>query len=728
MSISIWRYSHLALAVSSFIFIFLATVTGIILALEPISEQLQPYKVSGYKEVPLAQTMGILKQDYDEVLSLQIDANGFVLIEAITTEGDTVNGYINPATGAFLGHKIERSKFFQFITNFHRSLFLKGLGRFFVGLCSFFLFLIAISGTLLILKRQQGVKAFFSKIVDQDFNQYWHVVLGRLSLLPIIIITLTGVYLSLERFNMLPEVRSTHVIDFETILDAPQQALTDFSFFKNTTLKDVKAVEFPFSSDVEDYFTVKLKHKEVAINQYTGSVLSEIQYPLVAFLSSLSLNLHTGKGSIVWSVILAIACANILFFIYSGFAMTFKRRAAKLNNKYKKQECEYIVLVGSENGGSLPFANAFYKALIKAGKTVYITYLNHYSMFKKAKHLVVITSTYGEGEAPSNANKFLKLIKEETTNAHISYTVLGFGSLAYPQFCQFAYDADKALSSVFKQMLPTFTINDKSVEAFNYWVNQWSNATGLKITIPKQDLQAVPLKLKKLKVVSKTLTNIDKTFLITLKPKGLLQFTSGDLLVIYPKNNHKERWYSIGKVNGTMQLSVKLHDYGLGSGFLHKAEPGSAFKARLVKNTAFHLPRKAKRVIMIANGTGIAPFLGMLHQNIKGVETHLYYGLRQEKSYKLYKSSLSEYVKKGRLKKVHKAFSQQGDKKYVQDLVLRDAAFFAETLKIGGVVMICGSMNMHKGVLSVLETIVATYNKKPLSYYQKQQQIKSDCY
>jgi sulfite reductase (NADPH) flavoprotein alpha-component len=39
MTISIWRYSHLALAISAALFILIASITGIILAFEPISEK-----------------------------------------------------------------------------------------------------------------------------------------------------------------------------------------------------------------------------------------------------------------------------------------------------------------------------------------------------------------------------------------------------------------------------------------------------------------------------------------------------------------------------------------------------------------------------------------------------------------------------------------------------------------------------------------------------------------
>lgn len=727
MTISIWRYSHLALAVSSFVFIVLASVTGIFLAFQPISEQLEPYHVADLDNITLAETLTVFQETYPEIIDIKVDSNDFVVASVFTEEGNDLSGYFNPVTAQYLGEELKPSPFFQWVTNFHRSLFLKSVGRFFVGLCSFLLCLIAVTGTVLIIKRQRGFKRFFSKIINEDFNQYWHVVLGRLSLIPIIIITVTGVYLSLEKFNALPEAKMSHQVDFDALSETPKQPLSHFEVFKNTPLSKVKAIEFPFSSDVEDYFTVKLKNKELLVNQFTGDVLSDIQLPNVTLFSNLSVNLHTGKGSILWSIILAIATANILFFIYSGFAMTLKRRKSRLKNKFKPQDAEIIILVGSENGSTINYANAFYKQLIATGKKAVITEMNAYTQYPKAKHLVIMTATYGQGDAPTNANMFLQKLQSETNANSLQFSVVGFGSLAYPDFCQFAFDADKALQQLFQQDVPVFTINDKSVEAFNQWVNQWCDATGITVNIPQEQLVTNPKQLKKIKVISKTETNTDDTFFITLKPKKHHQFTSGDLLAIYPKNDYRERLYSIGKVNGNVHLSVKLHDKGLGSGFLYNAEIGSKLKARLVKNSAFHFPKKAKRVIMIANGTGIAPFLGMLQQN-KKTETHLYFGLRTTESFKMYKTQIDDLIYEKRLSNFKLALSREGMRQYVQDKLHNDAKFIAETLYNNGVIMICGSLAMHKGVISVLEDIVTTYNNKPLSYYQNNQQIKSDCY
>ncbi|MBU2995283.1 PepSY domain-containing protein [Cellulophaga baltica] len=728
MTISIWRYSHLALAVSSFVFILLASLTGIILAFEPISEQIQPYKVSGFDELTASETISVFKDKYSEVLSLEIDANDFVTASVFTDEGGSLTGFFNPITADFIGEKPEVSKFFQFVTSLHRSLFLKSIGRFFVGLCSFLLFLITVSGTVLILKRQGGVRKFFTKVVNESFAQYWHVVLGRATLIPIIIITLTGVYLSLEKFNVFPADKKSHLIDFEQINATPQLNINDFPVLKDVQLSDVEHVEFPFSDDVEDYYTIKFQTKELVINQFTGEVLSVIEDPLINVLSKLSLKLHTGEGSIIWSFILLIATVNILFFIYSGFAMTLKRRAFRIKNKFTKNNSEYVILVGSENGGTLLFANALKKELIFNGKRVFVAELNKYTIYKNIKHLIVLTSTYGEGEAPANATNFLKLLEKIKQNQSFDYSVVGFGSLSYPDFCKFAFDVDKSLQDQnIKQLLPPFTINDKSFNSFEQWVALWSKAVGTQLSISSDAFHTIPKNTVPFKVVSKTNKedNPDDTFRLVLKPKKKLRFTSGDLLAIYPKDDYNERLYSIAKVNGNMHLSVKCHLNGLGSNYLNDLVVNKQLKARVIQNKNFHFPKKTDRVIMIGNGTGIIPFIGMLAGNSKKIDTHLYCGVRTKRAFNLYQPEISTYLKDGNLTKLTIAYSKEEYKVYVQDLITGDSDFIMETLLSEGVLMVCGSLVMYKGVLDALEQICLA-NKLNINDFRHL--IKSDCY
>jgi hypothetical protein len=78
MTISVWRYSHLALAVSSFLFLAVASLTGIILAIEPINQKLSDYRVKDFNQVSVAQTIGTLKKTYPGITDISVDVNGFV--------------------------------------------------------------------------------------------------------------------------------------------------------------------------------------------------------------------------------------------------------------------------------------------------------------------------------------------------------------------------------------------------------------------------------------------------------------------------------------------------------------------------------------------------------------------------------------------------------------------------------------------------------------------------
>jgi sulfite reductase (NADPH) flavoprotein alpha-component len=50
------------------------------------------------------------------------------------------------------------------------------------------------------------------------------------------------------------------------------------------------------------------------------------------------------------------------------------------------------------------------------------------------------------------------------------------------------------------------------------------------------------------------------------------------------------------------------------SNFLNNFTESKTIKAKIKRNLDFHFPAYANEVIMIANGTGIAPFIGMITQ------------------------------------------------------------------------------------------------------------------
>jgi sulfite reductase (NADPH) flavoprotein alpha-component len=729
MIISIWRYSHLTLAVSSFVFILVASITGIILAFEPISEQLKPYAFDVDKH-NLAQTLTVLEKNYDEVISLERDHNDFLIADVITNEGESRQFYIHPKTGKKVGDLIEKAPIFQWTTNLHRSLFLKSTGRAMIGVASFLLFLIAVTGVILIAKRQGGMFKWFSKVIKEDPKQYYHVVLGRYSLIPIVILTVTGVYLSMEKFSLLPEEKINQHDEFSEEVPQIKLAIKDFSLFQTITLDQIKKVEFPFSDDPEDYFLVNLRDRELLVNQFSGTVLSEVQHPFVTLASTFSLNLHTGRGSILWSVILLLATASILYFIYSGFAMTFQRRkqnAFILKNIHHPNDAEYVILVGSETGSTYKPANEIFTALQKLDKRVFITEMNNYQKFPKMKELLIFTSTYGTGEAPTNANKFLEKLNAVENSAN--YSVVGFGSLAYPDFCEFAINVDSALQhqSSFSASTPLYKIHNQSFTDFQKWAIEWSQHTGLDLEISQGKSTVQHPKPYKFEVVNRSDINQDDTFTLQLRPQQKVSYQSGDLLAFYPEKDSVARYYSIGLLGKDILLSIKKHEFGICSTYFSQLTSGDQIVASLEKNKQFHLPKKSKEVILIANGTGIAPFLGMLQEVKPNQKVHLFWGGRTKASFDLYQDLVQKAIDSNQLSSLHLAYSREGEQKeYVQDLLPQHQELIANTFKNDGTIMICGSLVMEKGVKKILEKITFELGQSELNKFEDQ--ITSDCY
>ena len=76
-------------------------------------------------------------------------------------------------------------------------------------------------------------------------------------------------------------------------------------------------------------------------------------------------------------------------------------------------------------------------------------------------------------------------------------------------------------------------------------------------------------------------------------------------------------------------------------------------------------------ILMIAAGSGIAPFIGFLEKiaSIDGKEASLIFGCRNEHSH-IYKDSMQKRLEEGTLKNLWIAMSREGNKKYVQDILL----------------------------------------------------------
>ncbi|MGS0524508.1 PepSY domain-containing protein [Zobellia nedashkovskayae] len=714
MIVSVWRFSHLIFAIISSLFLLIASVTGVILAVEPISNKMESYSISGADELSLAETLENINTKYEEVLAVTRDRNGFVSATVII-DGKNDEFYIDPFTGDKLGNLIQKKASFSICYQPPPILFLKSTGRFLIGFASFLLILISISGIVLIAKRQGGYKQFFAPVVRENFSQYNHVVYARFSLIPLLVLAITGVYLSLLRFDVIPDSQVSLQVDFDSIQEEPFKEYTEFDLFKTTPLSELRELEHPFSEFVEDYYIIRLKDKELYLNQVTGDILAEEKHPIVQVMLSWATVLHTGEGSILWSMALGLGSLAIPFLTVTGFMVYFKRPKTKVNNEYSKNESEYVILVGTEGGTTLQFAQELHKQLLLSGKKSHLALMNQYSLFKKngtfSGHYGHIRTRRSPGirrEVHTTGQK-----KNQQKQA-FDFSVIGFGSTAYPNFCQFAYETHEVLkaSNNSTALEEVFTVNDQSFESFTNWCSIWSKQMGLPIKLKKPKLITSSKPASTFKVIHKAELPEDDTFLLSLKNLNGSKPVSGDLLSVVPAKGARERLYSIGKLNSdTLLISIRRHEKGLCSNYLYQLKQDAKLTAIVVNNRNFHFPKHSKKTVFIATGTGIGPFLGMIQENIKRNEIHLYWGAKTKDAFNLYKDYIETALQEGKLTDFKTAYSrQQSEKIYVQHLIERDKDLFLEVLKKKGCIMICG---IHSYAKRSFTRIAATQQQIP---------------
>ncbi len=532
------------------------------------------------------------------------------------------------------------------------------------------------------------------------------------------------------RIGLLDKTNQT--VEYQVKTEQAETDIANFSIFKRTKLSDVVKVEFPFmEDDPEDYYVLKLKDRELTINQLNGSIHKEVTYPFTALAEQVSLDLHTGQTNRIWAIILGLASLNILFFIYTGFVITFKRTRIKIKNCYSTGEAEIIILVGTENGSTSFFANQIHKQFLADGQKSLLLGMNQYQTFPRAKHIIVFTSTYGLGTAPSNASQFGKKIWTYSQQA-VNFSVLGFGSKAYPDFCAYAHEIDILLAqqSWANRLIPLHTVNDKNVDELISWIHHWSEKTGIAIVSTPAIYTPKVAGLKRFRVIEKSVLSANNsTFTVLLKPQDRVQIQSGDLLAIYPAKDQRERFYSIGYKNGMVQLVVKLFPDGFGSSFLYQLQQHQLLEARVLVNPRFHFPKSAPAVALIANGTGIAPFLGMIAENQAKTPVRLYAGFRYDNATTAHYRQFAEEQKHlGQLQQLRLAFSREQPAQYVMDLIREEGVYFVNLLEHNGCVMLCGALQMQHDVEAVLNEILLKSSGKTLEYYKRIGQVLTDCY
>ena len=167
--------------------------------------------------------------------------------------------------------------------------------------------------------------------------------------------------------------------------------------------------------------------------------------------------------------------------------------------------------------------------------------------------------------------------------------------------------------------------------------------------------------------------------------------------------------YQINKRKRTGVASTWLAD---------SVEPGEALKVYVQKAHNFALPDdKAKPVIMVGPGTGVAPFRAFLQERKASQapgRNWLFFGHQKSATDFFYREELEEMRKEGVLSRLSLAWSRDaGQKFYVQDRMREVGTDLWRWLEDGAHVYVCGdAKRMAKDVEAALVDIAATAGNK----------------
>lgn len=372
----------------------------------------------------------------------------------------------------------------------------------------------------------------------------------------------------------------------------------------------------------------------------------------------------------------------------------------------------WLIAYASQTGQAAELAQQTAQRLGQA-RLVPLNQLSN-ELLGRAYKLLLVVSSYGEGEAPDNARYFLSAFQSQNLS-HLSYALLALGDSKYHHFCGYAKQVERLLD----EHHATALFNRIEVDRLNLKALQlWQRQLGLASNFTQAEFISCQL-------VDRRCVNEGSqawpAYYLRFKAAENHSWQAGDIaqILIADEVEHKQammREYSIASLaeSGEIELLIRQHEYGVGSGWLTQTLPvwGEA-AIRVRSNTTFHLPQSVKKAIFIANGTGIAGVRAHLLQ--AAGDNWLIFGERQADFDVFFKQDIQAWQEQGTLAYCDLAFSRQQPKRYVQDYLLLYKERLQEYLRQGAAIVICGSkQGMAEGVEQVLLSIIGQQGLREL--------------
>ena len=427
----------------------------------------------------------------------------------------------------------------------------------------------------------------------------------------------------------------------------------------------------------------------------------------------------------------------------------------------------YLVVYASQSGHAESWAKHTVEQLQLIDKQVTLKNIQQLTItdLTQYQRILWVVSTYGEGDAPDDAQHFVhKILPQPIDLSHLSFAILALGDKRYTNFCQFGQSIEQwLLQQKAQPLFSTVLVDQLNSRDLEQWLTGLEQLTAMRLTALDNKWQTIELKFAHRQCLNVGSAG-EPIYKIQLVAEQELVWSSGDILEIQCENNiieiqqflvaHQQddfndidalktlnlrqlpnrehhsfaawlehfdrlpkREYSIASLpeNGLIELVVRQQQtetgLGLGSGWLTVGlQQNQPLQAHIRNNPSFHLSHCPQPLILIGNGTGIAGLVAHLKQREQWGyrQNWLIFGERQQQFDYLYHAEIQYWQQHGFLQHVDYAFSRdQAEKIYVQDILKQQSTRLKQWIEQGAAVYVCGSLNgMAGGVDQVLKEIL----------------------
>ncbi|CAE7945974.1 por, partial [Symbiodinium sp. KB8] len=366
--------------------------------------------------------------------------------------------------------------------------------------------------------------------------------------------------------------------------------------------------------------------------------------------------------------------------------------------------------------------------------------------------LVLVLATWGQGEPTEDAQGLFRFLRERGGKAKrvfppLPVAIFGLGSSLWPHFNAAAREAEELIRSLGAPILIRLGEGDAAKGHLDSDFDAWLQELLVALKKLGLDSSGGPPRVRRstdsVAIVPMTVVRVTRLAprdpvarYFEVQLRGAVSHGFGDALGVLPTHGgfagaRRPRWYTIASAptssdDQVLRLLVREVSGGVCSPYLCGRRPGDVVEClaprRSPLRAAWEAPREASRLLLVANGAGLAPFLALLEQLSVSDSRPLYLwlGCRRRSGGLLYEERLEALEAQGALQRLSVAESRplaagEAQKPWVQDVLKAESEevgqllFGSPTQPGTGLMLVCGSAAMGCAVRDVVSVIAQNH-------------------